>query len=205
MNLRDYFLQLCLSCSMDEILADNLWLEIERKYSEKERHYHSLSHLENMFSELEFVKDKILDFRTVSFSVFYHDVVYDATSKQNEEESAKFAQVRLTRLGLSETDIAEISKQILATKSHQLSESSETNYLLDADLSVLGKESPIYTEYTQNIRKEYSVYPDFLYKAGRRKVLKHFLELDSIFKTEYFKQKYEVQARENIESELNRL
>lgn len=205
MNLKAYFHQLCLSFNNDNILADNLWFEIEKKYCEKGRFYHNLSHLENMFFELELVKDKILNFSTVSFSVFYHDVIYDATSKQNKEESAKFAQVRLTKLGLSETDIAEISKQILATKSHQPSESSDTNYLLDADLSVLGKKSAIYTEYTQNIRKEYSVYPNFLYKPGRRKVLKHFLELESIFKTEYFKQKYEVQARENIESELIRL
>lgn len=35
MNLRDYFFQLCLSFSQNEILADNLWLEIEKKYSEK--------------------------------------------------------------------------------------------------------------------------------------------------------------------------
>ncbi|KUJ51017.1 hypothetical protein [Chryseobacterium sp. JAH] len=205
MNLRDYFFQLCLSFSQNEILADNLWLEIEKKYSEKGRHYHSLSHLENMLSELEFVKDKILDFRTVSFSVFYHDVIYDATSKLNEEKSAEFAKSRLQKLGLNETDITEISEQILATKSHQKSEKSDISYLLDVDLSILGKDPETYLDYTKNIRKEYSIYPDFLYKPGRRKVLKHFLELESIFKTEYFKEKYEVQAIKNIEFELNGL
>lgn len=158
-----------------------------------------------MFSELELVKDKIMNFNTISFSVFYHDVIYDATSKLNEEKSAEFAQKRLQDLGLNETDIAEVSQQILATKSHQKSENDDINYLLDADLSVLGKDPEIYLEYTKNIRKEYSVYPDLLYKPGRRKVLQHFLELENIFKSEYFRGIHEVQARENIEVEISTL
>lgn len=59
--------------------------------------------------------------------------------------------------------------------------------------------------YTKQIRKEYSIYPDFLYKPGRKKVLEHFLQLENIFKTDYFKTKYEVQARKNIESEWRNL
>lgn len=205
MNLRDYFFQLCSHCNQDKIFFENLWLEIEKKYSEKERYYHNLSHLENMFSELELVKDKIADFCNISFSVFYHDVIYDANSKLNEEKSAEFAKLRLKKLGVTTIDTEEILKQILATKAHEKSDDSDINYLLDADLSILGKDIESYIKYTKQIRKEYSIYPDLLYKQGRRKVLQHFLELESIFKTEYFREKYEVQARENIEFELNAL
>lgn len=74
---------------------------------------------------------------------------------------------------------------------------------MDADLSILGKSSQVYLEYTKQIRKEYSIYPHFLYKPGRKKALEHFLALESIFKTEYFKKKYEIRARENIEFELS--
>jgi predicted metal-dependent HD superfamily phosphohydrolase len=189
----------------DEQLINNLWKEIETKYSEKGRHYHNLLHLENMFSELKMVKSNISDFTAISFSVFYHDIIYDATSKTNEEKSAAKAEKRLAGLHLDKNKISIISEQILATKSHQRSDHEDTNYLLDADLSVLGKDFKTYLEYTQNIRKEYSIYPDFLYKPGRKKVLKHFLELESIFKTDYFKQKYEAQAKENIAGELQLL
>lgn len=205
MSLKQNFTSLCLQFNEDQILIENLWSEIEKKYSEKRRHYHNLNHLENMFSELELVKDKILNLNNISFSVFYHDVIYDATSKLNEEKSAEFAESRLQQLGLNETDLAEISEQILATKSHQQSEKSDINYLLDVDLSVLGKDPETYLDYTKKIRKEYSIYPDFLYKPGRKKVLKHFLDLESIFKTEYFRTKYELQAKENIEVELKSL
>lgn len=123
----------------------------------------------------------------------------------NEEKSSEFAKFRLEKLGVNKIDIEEFSEQILATKSHQKSGNNDTNYLLDVDLSILGKDIESYVKYTQQIRKEYSIYPDFLYKPGRRKVLQHFLVLESIFKTEYFKGKYEVQARENIKFELNGL
>ncbi|MBW7676766.1 HD domain-containing protein [Chryseobacterium chendengshani] len=205
MGLKENFTSLCLLFCDNDTLTDHLWTEIEKKYSGKGRHYHTLIHLENMFSELELVKDKILNFNTISFSVFYHDIIYDATSKLNEEKSADFAECRLQQIDVNETVTAEVTKQILATKSHQKSENGDINYLLDADLSILGKNSQSYLNYTKEIRKEYSIYPDFLYKPGRKKVLQHFLELEGIFKTEYFREKYETQARRNIEFELKSL
>lgn len=205
MNLKSQFEQLCSPFTEDQQFISDLWREIETRYSEKGRHYHNLLHLENMFKELEDVKGNISDFTAISFSVFYHDVIYDAASKANEEKSAVKAEKRLAELHIDKNKISIISAQILATKSHQRSDNEDTNYLLDADLSVLGKDLKTYLQYTQNIRKEYSIYPDFLYKPGRKKVLKHFLELESIFKTEYFKEKYEIRAKENIAAELQLL
>ena len=205
MILKDRFESLCLNFTKDKILIEKFWFEIEKKYSGRSRYYHNLQHLETLFEEIEHVKDKIKNFNTISFSIFYHDIIYDATSKLNEEKSADVAKERLEILGLNNEYLQQVYEQILATKSHQKSEDEDTNFLLDADLSILGKSSQVYVEYTKQIRKEYSIYPDFLYKPGRKKVLQHFLELESIFKTEFFRNKYEIQARENIEYELKGL
>lgn len=203
MNLKERFLENSLFYTQDQNLIGDLWSEIEKKYTEKGRHYHNLEHLENMFSELDAVKDEIENFSVLSFSVFYHDVIYDASSKSNEEKSAEFAAVRLKKLNVDSYFIQKISEQIIATKLHHLSEDSDTNYLLDADLSILGKDSEVYFDYTKKIRKEYSIYPDLLYKPGRKKVLKHFLEQKDIFKTSIFKEKYEDIARKNIQIEID--
>ncbi|MFL9833420.1 HD domain-containing protein [Chryseobacterium terrae] len=205
MILKDRFKMLCLNFTQDKILIEKFWLEIEKNYSGKNRHYHNLQHLENMFEEIDTVRNQIEKFDNISFSIFYHDMIYDAASKSNEEKSADFAKKRLESLGANSDDIQKVYKQILATKSHKKSDDGDTDFLLDADLSVLGKGREFYFEYTKQIRKEYSIYPDFLYKPGRKKVLQHFLELESIFKTKYFQNKYEVQARENIEFELKSL
>ncbi|MDQ0593559.1 putative metal-dependent HD superfamily phosphohydrolase [Chryseobacterium ginsenosidimutans] len=202
MNLKNRFQQNCSLFSQDQKVVEDLWSEIEQKYLGKSRYYHNLDHLENMFSELDNVKDKIENFTNISFSVFYHDIIYDASSKSNEEKSAEFAKIRLEKLNVDQSSIERISEQIIATKTHQKSDDNDTNYLLDADLSILGKDLESYINYTKKIRKEYSIYPDLLYKPGRKKVLLHFLKLENIFKTENFQEKYEVRARDNIQFEI---
>jgi predicted metal-dependent HD superfamily phosphohydrolase len=202
MDLKETFTKIGLSYTKDKTLLDTLWLEIEIQYSQKGRYYHNLEHLDHMFSELELVKTYISDFSNICISVFYHDIIYDASSKNNEEKSAEYAKNRLRELNVEQKSIDQISDQILATKAHQKSANEDINYLLDVDLSILGKDTQTYLDYTKKIRKEYSIYPDLLYKPGRKKVLKHFLELENIFKTDYFKNKYENQTRINIEREL---
>jgi predicted metal-dependent HD superfamily phosphohydrolase len=204
MNLKERFSENCLQFTQDQKLIEKLWSEIEKNYSQKDRHYHNLEHLENMFSELDAIKDSISNYSKISFSVFYHDVIYDASSKSNEEKSAEFAKARLQQLNINETDISEIYQQILATKAHEGSDDKDLNYLLDADLSILGKDLETYIDYTKKIRKEYSIYPDLLYKPGRKKVLQHFLVMENIFKTDYFREKYEEQAKKNIEFEIGK-
>lgn len=189
--------------SNDEILKTDYWQEIEKSYSQKSRKYHNLNHLENMILELENVKEEISDYDVMLFSVFYHDIIYKATAKDNEEKSAEIAKTRLDKLNISNERITKIYNQILATKSHKRSDDSDTNFLLDSDLAILGKDWKVYENYIQQIRKEYSIYPDFLYNPGRKKVLTHFLEFDEIFKTEHFKGKYEKIARENIQREIS--
>ena len=202
MNLKERFSENCFLFTEDKSLVEGLWSDIEKKYTEKGRHYHNLGHLEHMFAELDAVRNKIGNFTTISFSVFYHDVIYEATSKANEEKSAEFAASALRKLNIPHDAIERICNQITATKSHQKSDDPDTNYLLDADLSILGKDHETYIEYTRKIRKEYSIYPDLLYNPGRKKVLNHFLALESIFKSEDFRVQYEGKARENITNEL---
>jgi len=205
MNLQERFTHQGLKFINNPQLIGSFWAEIHKKYTERGRHYHNLQHLEQMFSELDAVEDHIADFSTVTFSVFYHDVIYDAASKANEEKSAERAVMRLKTLNISQDIINKVSEQIIATKAHLRSADHDINYLLDADLSVLGKDRETYLDYTRKIRKEYSVYPDFLYKPGRKKVLQHFLEQESIFKTDEFREKYEGAARENISREIGSL
>jgi len=202
-NLNSIFSNLISKYSDNEILKTDYWKEIEQSYSQKSRKYHNLIHLENMILELEEVKDKISNYDSLLFSIFYHDIIYKATSKDNEEKSAEIAKIRLENITISSDKISKIYNQILATKSHKRSEDSDTNFLLDADLAILGQDWKIYENYIQQIRKEYSIYPDFMYKPGRKKVITHFLEFEEIFKTDYFKKKYEENARENIQRELS--
>jgi len=141
------------------------------------------------------------------FSIWYHDIIYKSTRKDNEVQSAALAQKRLQALNLDEEQIQTIQNLILSTKKHHiiLSETSDNAYLLDMDLSILGTDWDIYKTYTNQIRKEYKIYPDFMYKPGRKKVLHYFLERDFLYFTEAYRTTHEAKARTNIKKELELL
>jgi predicted metal-dependent HD superfamily phosphohydrolase len=156
-----------------------------------------------MITDLTSVKTEVEDWDTMLFATCYHDIIYKATSSTNEDDSSKIALRRLNEIGYPEEKINKCAAMILATKLHQVSIDDDTNFLIDADLAILGQKADVYQQYAENVRKEYSIYPDFVYNSGRKKVLQHFLEMNSIFKTNYFINKYEAQARKNIQNELD--
>lgn len=204
-HLKAIWSQLTSAYSKDTSLINDLWEEIEKNYSYKKRHYHSLQHLNYMMEKLKAYKNHLEEVDTITFSVFYHDIIYDPKKQHNEEKSAEVAHDRLMQLKVSPLQVEKCVQQIIATKSHQQREANDTNFLLDFDLAILGDTPEKYREYVAHIRKEYSIYPDFLYKRGRKKVLKHFLEMPEIFKTTEFVAAYEKQARINLSNELESL
>jgi predicted metal-dependent HD superfamily phosphohydrolase len=201
-ELRAVFTLFLESYTSDIALIDKLWHEIEQAYSGPERYYHTLEHIKNVLEQLLLVKDNINDWDTVLFSLFYHDVVYKASRSDNEEQSAVLAEERMNQLSVAKEKILQCKKQILATKSHVQQAEKDINYFTDADLAVLGQEWNVYEQYFKQVRKEYAIYPDFLYNPGRKKVLNHFLQMQRIFKTDYFFETLEIQAKSNLQGEL---
>lgn len=199
--LKKIFLELCSRHSNNTSLAEKFWSEIEKAYNGPKRFYHNLDHLQNLIDSLK-TADQIKNWDTVLFSVFYHDAVYNIIKKDNEEQSAVLAEKRLTELGVSDEIKNECRQQILATKSHQVSDNPDVNVFTDADLAILGSVWESYHAYMGKIRKEYKVYPDIIYKPGRRKVVQHFLGMERIYKTDHFFEKLEQQAKENLTKEL---
>jgi predicted metal-dependent HD superfamily phosphohydrolase len=202
MDLHNTFLRLVNQYTIDSAIADNLWIEVERSYSNNKRNYHNLFHLDHLVGQLLSVRDSIANWDAVLFALYYHDIVYDVLKKNNEEKSALLAEKRMTALQIPRESIEASTRHILATKMHLASDDSDTNFFTDADLSILGGDWNAYNIYRHQVRKEYSVYPDMLYKPGRRKVLEHFLQMKRIFKTDSFFDKYENRAKLNLEKEL---
>lgn len=203
--LKTTFFNLISAFSNDVSLREVYWAEITQNYSSKNRHYHTLHHLENLFMQLLPVKTEVEDWYAILFSLFYHDLKYNVLRSDNEEKSAKWAVKRMHQLSVPLEIINRTEHTILATKSHTCSSENDVNFFTDADLSILGQDWKMYESYYQNVRKEYSVYPDLVYKKGRRKVLEHFLAMKRIYKTDYFYHLLEKKAKENILRELELL
>jgi predicted metal-dependent HD superfamily phosphohydrolase len=203
--IKETFIKLIDNYTTDTRLGTQLWNEVETTYSSKKRHYHTLAHLENLLQQLLAVKTKIKDWDTVLFTLYYHDIIYNPLKTTNEEKSAEFSENRMQLVGVPQPIIDNCVNQILATKKHNLSADSDTNIFTDADLSILGQPWELYEQYYKQVRKEYAFYPDLIYIPGRKKVLQHFLQMKQIFKTDYFFERFEGQAKENLKEELQQL
>jgi predicted metal-dependent HD superfamily phosphohydrolase len=196
--------QLASITSNDKLIA-KIWDEIKTQYSKTSRHYHNLSHLDKLTELLTEISERIQDWQTVVFSIAFHDIIYHPLKKDNEEKSATFASKKLIELSRPDSQRNKCISQILATKSHEISEDNDTNYFTDADLAILGSSSEEYQQYTKWIRKEYKIFPDLIYRPGRKKVLQHFLQMPFIYKTDHFRKLFEGQAKINLKNELKEL
>lgn len=201
-ELKETFYSLLRNYAVDNGRIDVLWHEIDRNYSDTNRHYHTLHHLANVLTELIGVKGKIQDWQTLLFTLYYHDIIYSPMRSDNEEKSAELAAERMQQIGVPSDKIRLCKEQIFATKLHNDAVDGDTNFFTDADLAIFGQPWKVYSEYYKNIRKEFSIFPDVVYSTGRRKVLRHFLAMDRIFKTDYFFKKFEARAKHNLEKEI---
>jgi len=74
--------------------------------------------------------------------------------------------------------------------------------LLDIDLAILGSKPSRFAEYEQQIQQEYAWVSEGKYHEKCKKVLAHFYQAHPLFKTEYFQDKLENQAKINLEKVL---
>lgn len=203
MNLKEIYTNLLLEIGFNPNEINSLWLDLEKAYSKKSRYYHNLTHLEEMVFWFLKYKEQLKQPNDVLYSIFYHDYVYKVTRKDNELKSAEHAiSILKPNHKLNKQLVFDL---ILATQLHQLSENEDINWLIDFDLKILSKDWEDYKTYCQQIRKEYNIYPDFLYNPGRKKALAHFLANKNIYQTQEFRTLFEDKARENIKREIQEL
>jgi predicted metal-dependent HD superfamily phosphohydrolase len=150
--------------------------------------------------------DEIQDADTLQLAIFYHDIIYNSLSKNNEIESAALAVEQLSKTNFPTEKIKLVEQFIVSTQKHfPIIEQLDLPYFLDFDLAILGTERSIYIDYAEKIRKEYKWVPTFLYNKNRKKVLQHFLEREHIYFTEIFRNQYEENARKNLLFEIDEL
>ncbi len=205
-DLRRHWTTLHLPLAADASLVDHQYAQLTLLYNGEQRYYHNLLHLRQLITLLEMHREHIRDEEILLWAIFFHDIIYNVLYKDNEERSARAAAGYLSQIGYPPEKIMLVSEFIYATKTHiNTLNSPDLDYFLDFDLYILGSAPEVYREYAQQIRNEYGIYHDQVYNPGRKKVLRHFLEMPAIFRTPVFRELYEENARNNLRAELNTL
>lgn len=187
--------------------AGQEWERIRDAYSGETRHYHSLVHLSRLFELIDPLELEGADRDCLELVIFYHDLVYVAGRKDNEELSASELFGAAERLGWNTSILAEAAELIRMSSNHQLADmqNRKAAFFLDADQAVLGSPPADYQRYAAQIRKEYARFPDRIYKSGRIKFLERCLLATPVFQCTEFAGRFEAAARRNMQMELEAL
>jgi len=172
-------------------------------YAEKQRYYHSLKHLEYVLQAFYETKHLAEKPHEVELALWFHDAVYKIFSKDNELNSANWASDFLKQQNANTIQIQTVHQHIMATLHNAPCASNDSALVVDIDLAILGTTADIYNRFEQNVRKEYRLIPGFIYNKKRKEILQSFLDRDSIYQHEYFQDKYESRARENLRKAIN--
>lgn len=178
--------------------SDRLFNTVKKFYSEPHRHYHNFEHIKACLEHFDTVIDKLSNPLLVEISIWFHDLIYNPKKSNNEKQSAELAKQFLQPSTLTPSQITIICHNIIATIHPSKPTSPDQAYLLDIDLSILASDNELYDQYENWIRKEYQHVPTFFFTLGRKKLLRSFLELDSIYYTDYFRDLWQKKAVSNI-------
>ena len=169
-------------------------------WAEPQRHYHGLQHLAEClacFDEASALAERPGE---VEIALWFHDAIYDPKAKDNERRSADWATASLRAAKFDEDAVTRVDALIMATCHSAQPESGDAQLLVDIDLSILGATPERFSEYDRQIREEYRWVPGFVYRFKRRNVMRGFLERPWIYSTARFRDRFEAQARRNLEA-----
>jgi predicted metal-dependent HD superfamily phosphohydrolase len=151
-----------------------------------------------LVQELEEARHLMDNPDATEWGLWHHDEVMKEQSRVNEERSALSAYNTAKHALLSDEFAEHAKRAALATKHDKIPETKDEKYAADIDLSIFGKPPEEFDEYEGNIRKEYSWVDEKTFWARRVEILERFLKREQIYSTEFFRDKYEDQARENL-------
>lgn len=174
--------------------------KIKEDYSDN-RHYHTLEHVNNvlnslnLFTELD-AEDRLL----LKYVAWFHDIVYDPTKTNNENESGIVFVNFALEFGFL-FDFAKEGHKLILLTDHKSDINSHLGKII-CDCDLVGFSFSNFLERSELVRKEYSHINDEQWKKGRLLFLKSMLDKEHIFKTVRFRKLYETEARNNINEEI---
>jgi len=189
---------LCLRLGLD---GASEWESIRDHYDKPQRAYHNLTHIADCLRQLDQCVEAVQDPDALEMAIWFHDVIYDPRSSENELKSAEMAESFLSATTLGPT----VRELILATRHQHEPREGDAALIVDIDLSILGSVSSEYRRYASAIRAEYSFVPDDQYAAGRTKILSNFLKRPHLFSLPSFRDTLESTARTNLQAEIDSL
>ncbi|CAN7358820.1 HD domain-containing protein [Variovorax paradoxus] len=175
-----------------------LGIELQRRYGEPQRRYHTLQHLGECLAWFEREKEAAEHPGEVALALWFHDAVYDVHAHDNEARSADWARSAIVSAGAPAEVAERVHALVMATRHDAVPEGRDAELLVDIDLSILGADPARFDEYERQVHAEYAFVPDEVRRPRRRAILQRFLAREAIYATPRMHALLEARARANL-------
>ena len=177
-----------------------LFDEVFRRYREPHRRYHTPAHIRHCLEQLDLAVDLVAERDAVEMALWYHDVVWESESVPgaNERESAELF---LNRLGNTLPDRFRdtVYRLVMVTVYPSEPDTPDQGYMVDIDLSSFGLPWEEFRRDSQAVRDEFPRVSDEEFFPKQHRFLRMLLARERFFVTDFFAERYEKAARDNIE------
>ena len=180
-----------------------VYAELGRLFSAPFRRYHTLDHVRDCLCRLDDVAALLVDPDAVELALWFHDAVYEMDAGTNEQHSAElFAKLAA---GAEPAFRRRVCGLIMATRHVGGERDHDRRFIVDIDLAGFGAS---WDEFMRNgalLREESPAKTDAQYHRGQISFLQRLQRRRSFFATDYFRDRYEARARDNLRRLLDDL
>jgi predicted metal-dependent HD superfamily phosphohydrolase len=167
-------------------------------YNEPQRHYHTLAHIDHCLSMFDQCKLLATNPDALEIAVWFHDVIFEPGKRDNEALSAELYEE--LSAGVHAGEFRElVGRLIMATLHNERSlDDSDAGYMVDIDLSSFGLPWEDFLRDSRHLREESAQLSDADYHRKQGEFRSCLLARSRFYQTDFFCQRYERQARDNL-------
>lgn len=204
-SLRRRFTALWESCSRSPSArsAADVWSVVWSAYAEAHRHYHGIGHILFCLEQFALVARQLRSPKAVELAIWFHDVIHQPGRSDNEVASAVLFRRYAEALDAELVDA--VATMIADTTHRSAPQTQDGKYLVDIDLAGLGQPWTRFSRESESIRDEQLDVSPAAYASAQQAFLGSLIARPHLYRTRFFRERYEMSARDNIRRILKSL
>jgi len=173
-----------------------VYAELRRLLGAPDRHFHDLEHIGKCVRRVDEVASLLADRDAVELSLWFHDAVFEPGAATNERKSAEM--FLALSAGARPIFRRRVCGLILATRHAGNVHGNDRRFIVDIDLAGFGAPWDEFMRDGARVRAEFPARTDAEFNAGQIVFLQRLHRRPRLFATDYFRDRHEAVARENL-------
>lgn len=190
-----------------------LYRRLVHYYNQPWRYYHTLVHIDNCLTKFDEIRHLLKDPDSVELAIWFHDAIYEFWADDNEGMSASLAIFFLVQLmGLPKKSANRVAYLIERTKHFSKDKeryeptTNDAKFMVDIDLhSGLGGDWQCFQKNWELNNGEFNWKDKNELMRGQLGMFTNFHRRAPLYKTDYFRERYEERTKQNIERAIKKL